>query len=66
MLMVLAREQQRNTVWLTERREKELKKLRQDEMLKQNDMQLKLNEDSRKDEKEKDLAEVEKVAISSI
>jgi len=60
--MALAREQQRNAVWMAEKRKKELKKLRQDEMLKQNDMQLKLKGNSRKDEKEKDLAEAKKVA----
>jgi len=58
--------QQQNAVWRGEKQREELKKLRQDEMLKHNEMQLKLKEDWRKNEKEKDLAEMKKVVARRV
>lgn len=65
MRIVLVQEQQRTAALLAERKEAELKKSRHDEIVKQNDMQLKLKEDCRRDEREKELAQVDKVKISA-
>lgn len=57
----LAQDEQQNAVWLAEKKEKELKRLRRDEILKQNEMQLKIKKDMENEEKEKDTAEAKKV-----
>ncbi|CAH1724840.1 unnamed protein product [Aphis gossypii] len=56
MQINLVMEQQRNAAWSAEKKEKELKNIQRDNMLKQNEMQLNIKKDKEKAEKEKDSA----------
>lgn len=65
MHRILALEEQHINIKLAEKREKDLKRQRQDEMMKQNEEQLKIKKNKEKAEKEKDFAEAKK-ALSLI
>lgn len=55
-------EQQRSAAWSAEKKEKELKNIQRDNMLKQNEMQLNIKKDKEKAEKEKDSVLVKTVS----
>lgn len=63
MRTMLVQEQQLHDLQLAEKRNKELKKLRQNVIVKENEIQLKIKEDKKKEEIEKDFTEARKVRI---
>jgi len=62
MQINLVMEQQRSAAWSAEKKEKKLKNIQRDNMLKQNEMQLNIKKDKEKAEKEKDGALVKTVS----
>lgn len=62
---VLAIEEQYNTTKLAEKRDKDLRKQQQNEMIEQNKEQLKIKKDKTMTEKAKNSAEAKKVFFSS-
>lgn len=61
--MLLVQEQQLDTTWKEEKKMEELRKIQRDQMLKQNEMQLKIKKDSILNKKQNDMVEVKKVGI---